>query len=53
MQASKTSEELLIAHNVNISEHREFEKDDFNYSLDFNSIYRSVQDQRSFTRIDI
>ena len=53
VQASRTSEELLIAHNVDIRAHREFEKDDFDYALDFSSIYRPVQGQRSFTRIDV
>jgi predicted amidohydrolase len=53
VQASRTTEELLIAHNVDIQAHREFEKDDFNYALDFSSIYRPVKGERSFTRIDV
>jgi len=53
VQASRTSEELLIAHNLDIQAHREFEKDDFNYALDFSSIYRPVKGERSFTRIDV
>ena len=52
VQASRTSEELLICHNVDIKAHREFEKDDFDYALDFDSIYRPVEGQRTFTRID-
>jgi len=46
-------EEVLIAHNVDIKTHREYEKDDFNYALDFSSIYRQVHGKRTFTRIDI
>jgi predicted amidohydrolase len=53
VQASRISEELLIAHNLDIRAHREFEKDDFDYALDFDSIYRPVEGQRSFTRIDV
>jgi predicted amidohydrolase len=53
VQASRISEELLIAHNLDIRAHREFEKDDFDYALDFSSIYRPVDGQRSFTRIDV
>ncbi|NIO07863.1 MAG: carbon-nitrogen hydrolase family protein [Deltaproteobacteria bacterium] len=52
-QASRVHEELLIVHNLDIKTHREFEKDDFNYALDFTSIYRPVQGKRTFTRIDI
>ncbi len=53
VQASRTTEELLIARNVNIREHREFEKDDFDYALDFSAIYRPVKGQRTFTRLDV
>lgn len=53
VQASRVNEELLIAHNVDIKSHREFELDDFNYALDFASIYRPLKGERAFTRIDI
>jgi len=53
VQASRVHEELLIAHNVDIKAHREYEKDDFNYALDFSSIYRPVHGKRTFTRVDI
>jgi predicted amidohydrolase len=53
VQASRINEELLIAHNMDIKAHREFEKDDFNYALDFSSIYRPVEGQRTFTRLDV
>jgi predicted amidohydrolase len=53
VQASRINEELLIAHNIDIKAHREFEKDDFNYALDFSSIYRPVEGQRTFTRLDV
>jgi predicted amidohydrolase len=53
VQASHFHEELLIVHNVDIQGQRKFEKDDFNYALDFEAIYRPVDGQRTFTRIDI
>jgi predicted amidohydrolase len=51
LQASHINEELLIIHNVDIKGQRAREKDDFNYALDFESIYRPLQGQRTFTRI--
>ncbi|MBW1608126.1 MAG: carbon-nitrogen hydrolase family protein [Deltaproteobacteria bacterium] len=53
LQASRINEELLIAHNVDIKAHREFEKDDFNYAMDFKSVYRPIQGKRTFSRIGI
>ena len=53
VQASRLNDELLIAHNVDIKSHREFELDDFDYALDFASIYRPLKGERAFTRIDI
>ena len=53
VQASRVNEELLIAHNVDMKSHREFELDDFNYAMDFTSIYRPIKGERAFTRIDI
>ena len=52
VQASNILEELLIIHNVDIRGQRQLEKDDFNYALDFTSIYRPVHGKRAFTRID-
>jgi predicted amidohydrolase len=51
LQASNINEELLIIHNVDIKGQRDWEKDDFNYALDFESIYRPLHGQRTFTRI--
>ena len=53
VQASRIQEELLIVHNVDIRSHREFERDEFDYSVDFKEIYRKVEGQRTFTRVDI
>ena len=36
-----------------IKSHREFEKDDFNYAMDFHSIYHIIIGKRAFTPIDI
>jgi len=52
VQASHFNEELLIAHNVDIMAHREFELDDFNYAMDFREIYRVMQDQRTHSNIE-
>jgi len=51
VQASRFNEELLIVHNIDIHGQLRFEKDDFNYALDFNAIYRPVDCKRGFTRI--
>lgn len=51
LQGSHTSDELLIVHNVDIKGEVEFEKNDFNYSIDFNEIYDIKNSKRSFTRI--
>lgn len=53
VQASRLNEELLIVHNVDFKEARQLEKDDFDYGMDFNAIYRPVEDQRTFTRITV
>ena len=53
LQASRVNEELLIVHNIDIKSHREFEKDDFNYAMDFQSIYRTIEGKRAFSRINI
>ena len=50
LQASRVNEELLIIHNVDIHGQREIEKDDFNYALDFQAIYRPVEGKRAFSR---
>ena len=51
VQASRLNEELLIVHNIDIHGQLKIERDDFNYALDFSSIYRPVQCNRTFTRI--
>ena len=52
LQASHVNEELLVIHNVDIMGQRKVEADDFNYTLDFDSIYRPIHGKRAFTRID-
>lgn len=42
LQASNIKEELLIVRNVNVKEHREQERDDFNYRIDFENFYRRM-----------
>lgn len=51
VQASRVNEELLVIHNIDIKGQRKIETDDFDYALDFESIYRPVEDKRTFTRI--
>jgi len=51
VQASRLNEELLIVHNIDIHGQLKYEKNDFNYALDFNAIYRPVECERRFTRI--
>jgi len=52
LKASHVNDELLVVHNVDIRGQRAREKDDFNYALDFNAIYRPVHGKRTFTRIE-
>lgn len=52
VQASRTSEELLIVHNIDLKGQTQAERDDFDYSIDFASIYRPIEGRRCFTRID-
>ncbi len=51
LQASHIREELLVIHNINIKGQRQVEKDDFDYALDFDTIYRPVEGKRTFSRI--
>ncbi len=51
VQASRLNEELLIVHNLDIHGQLKLERDDFNYSLDFNEIYRPIKCKRTFTRL--
>ncbi len=51
IQGSRINEELLIVHNIDIHAERQTELDDFNYALDFTSIYRPIHGHRAFTRI--
>lgn len=50
IQASRTSNELLIVHNVDIRGEQDEEKDDFDYGFDFKEIYRPMEDGSTFTR---
>lgn len=52
VQASHINEELLIVHNLDLLGERQNELDDFNYGFDFSTVYRQMDDQRVFTRID-
>ena len=50
IQASRTSEELLIVHNVDLRGEQDEEQDDFDYGFDFKEIYRPMEDGSTFTR---
>ena len=51
LQASHIHEELLVIHNVDIQGQRQVERDDFDYAVDFDSVYRPVKGKRAFSRI--
>ena len=50
IQASHFNEELLIVHNLDIRGERQVELEDFDYGLDFRTIYKPMGDGRIFTR---
>jgi predicted amidohydrolase len=50
IQASRSNEELLIVHNLDIAGARDDEQDDFDFAFDFKQIYRSFEDGRSLKR---
>jgi predicted amidohydrolase len=50
VQASHFNEELLIVHNIDIKGARAAEHDDFDYAVDFEEIYRPLENSRGFTR---
>lgn len=50
LQASNYNEELLIVHNLNIRGEREAELMDFDYGIDFRTIYNPMGDGYTFTR---
>jgi predicted amidohydrolase len=50
VQASHFNEELLIIHNLNIHGEREVELVDFDYGIDFRTIYKPMGDGYIFTR---
>jgi predicted amidohydrolase len=52
IQSSDINEELTILHNIDIKEQIKFEKDDFDYKVDFQKIYKDLSDKRTFTRIN-
>jgi len=52
VQSSHNRDELLIIHNIDIKKEVKFEKDDFDYSVDFNKIYKILKGKRSFTRME-
>jgi predicted amidohydrolase len=51
IQAGHTADELVIVHNVDIKGEKKFEKDDFDYSVDFKKIYDIINGKRTFTRL--
>ena len=51
VQASTVKEELLVIRGLDIQGEIRKEHDDFSYFKDFTEIYRSMADQRSFTRV--
>ncbi len=50
LQASHLNEELLVVHNLDIKGAREAEQEEFDYAIDFRSIYRPLEGSRAFTR---
>ncbi len=50
LQASRTHEELLIVHNLDVAGARDSEQDDFDYAVDFKEIYRPLGESRGFSR---
>lgn len=51
IQGSHLDDELLIVHNVKIKKEVQDEKDDFDYTVDFDKIYDIIEGKRSFTRL--
>ena len=50
-QGSKRDDELMVIHNIDIKGQVKAEKDDFDYSKDFEKIYTKIEGRRSFTRM--
>lgn len=50
VQASRSSEELVIVHNVDVQGAQDYEKEDFDYAFDFKQIYRPLQGGKTFSR---
>jgi len=51
LQAGHKDDELLLIHNVDIKGEVEFEKNDFDYTEDFDLIYKIINGKRCFTRL--
>ncbi len=51
LQASNADDELLVVKGLNIKGQKQVEKDDFDYSIDFNKIYKPIKGKRAFTRV--
>jgi len=51
LQAGHKYDELLLIHNVDIKGEVDFEKNDFDYSEDFDLIYNIINGRRCFTRL--
>lgn len=51
IQASHFNDELLIVHNIDLKGVRRAERDDFDYAIDFQEIYRPMDGTRSFSRV--
>lgn len=52
IQGSNTDDELIVVHNVDIIGERQKEKNDFDYSVDFDIIYDQVKNRRAFSRVE-
>jgi predicted amidohydrolase len=53
VQASHVNEELIVVHNLDITGARDAERDEFDYSFDFHSVYRPLDGARTFTRMPL
>ncbi len=50
LQASNMKEELIVIRNLDITEQKFREKDEFDYRIDFQSVYRKMEETGRYTR---
>lgn len=50
VQGSHTNEQIIIVRNIDIKGEIQFEKDDFNYALDFFEVYDQIMDKKLFLK---